>query len=110
MKVDGIVKELVYTGCYLRTYVFKTLQTFRRIVGQVLQVADGCRQDLGRGLPDITDPQSEDQPVQRLLPGSLYRRLQIADAFFSKAFQFPDLIVRKTIDARNILQKPKLIE
>src|ERR1700750_254865 len=104
------MKELVNAAAYLGSDIFQILQVLQGITGKFIQVANGSCQRLGRSLADITDPQTEYQPVQRLLFGCLDRRLQIADALFPKTFQLPDLVVGEMVETRNILQKAQVIE
>src|ERR1700722_9456391 len=110
MQVVGIVKEMEYARCHLWSHIFQILKVFQGKVGEFPQMANGYGQDLGRCLTHITDTQSEDQPVQRLLPGCLDRRLKIVNALLPKTLQCPDLIIGKPVDTRNILQKSKSIE
>src|SRR5579872_485134 len=110
MQIIGVMKEPIYAGSDFGTHIFQILKVFERVLREVHEIAHRCGQGLGRRLPNITDTQSEDQPVQRLLPGSLHGSPQVSDALFSVALQRLYLVIGQPVDTGNIFKESELIE
>src|SRR5579872_6546520 len=110
MKIIGVMKERIDAGSDFGTHIFQILKVFERVPRQVHEIVHRGGQGLGSRFANITDTQSEDQPVKRLLPGSLHGSPQVTDALFAVTLQRSYLFKGQPIYTRYIFKKPELIE